>query len=560
MPTISTSGITGTDGIVPVYNPDARWCWWEKSEIYIGTQGANRFVPKIGDYVIDKDTAEFFEVTAIDPATLISTLQTKTLQNGGSLSAQDILFGVGPGTQADTYRVYVDKSVTPYILAVDQRLFVGGSMASFAKIFKGSDLSSSGHVISRLYDQSGTLLTDNVPLELLNINNTTNYAMRGVGVCYTQENLLDGEIVTIVIYSATGNVVSKRQLLVENTSFIRSVNASQKYIASIGLECPFFSSIVPDLIQFPVNVPVEGMGLIGLVNYSDGTTVRIPVDGNKFKMFGLDQYIGTIVGQRMRLVLSYDLSPEETVYGAVTGDGKHMTKVYNLNTLAANGAYSVKLFGYPVWVNNTDGYVMKWFLYTLDRNAFYEVTSHVTFNLNTGSFNPKAYGILQNLSVSINLRDINGSFNSYVFVQAIAITLAAPGDARTTNWTIGFEPLQSPPYGIDLHARAQRVNSNSWHFKVDSDIATQEEWLNRVYYATKPLFNSQVELTPPTPNFFAVNVGGVRTEFPLSEWNQELTIGNGPIINDTAFIEFFLRTVNGDVRLASAGIPIYEYA
>jgi hypothetical protein len=45
---ISTAGIAGSDGVVPVYDPEAPWKMWAKGEIWDGTVGKSRYVPKVG--------------------------------------------------------------------------------------------------------------------------------------------------------------------------------------------------------------------------------------------------------------------------------------------------------------------------------------------------------------------------------------------------------------------------------------------------------------------------------------------------------------------------------
>jgi hypothetical protein len=556
---ISTSGITGSDGVTPLYSPNERWCIWNLDEIYVGTVGTKRYVPKINDYVVDITSGTFYKVRTIDPVTLICTYDQVNINTvDTSLSENDILFGVGPGTQSDTYLAYVDASVVPSILAVDARLRIGGSMASYCKIFKGADVSSSGKVISRVYDQNGTLLTQNIPLELAAIDSHTNHSIKIVSVAHTVETLTDGEIVTVVVYDDVGHVVSKRQLLVENTAFIRSINVSQKYISHISLASPFMSSSDNTLIELPINVLVEGLDLYGIVHYSDGTTLKLPVDGTKFRMFGLEQYLGTVVGQRVQLVLRYALSTGETAYGAVSGDGKSITKQFTLNSLVQNGAYAVKLFGYPVWVDTVTGYKMEWFLYSLDRNIVYNVTDYVRYSAVTGAFRPKAYGFSQDLTVSINLRDVSGSFKSYIHAQNYNVVLVDNGAARTTNWTVTYEPGQVPLFGVGLHAQATLVSANNYKLTVHSGLTTKADWLNRVYYASKPIIDLEREITAPEPNFFAIIAGNNRVEFSIDDWDKNLTIGSGPVINGTVFIEFFKRVSTNDIQLAIAGMPIYN--
>jgi hypothetical protein len=169
---ISLSGVAGSqDGKAPIYDADGRWQMWSLSQVYMGTVGDNHYVPNVKDYVIDPDTDEKWRVVSVDPTTLIPTLVKVKPVDTGEFSDIDVLLGVGPGTQSDTYRAYIDKSVIPHTLAVDARLKVNGSMVTSAKIFKGSVRDGTAQVISAMYDQSGTLLGQSIPLELVAMPN-----------------------------------------------------------------------------------------------------------------------------------------------------------------------------------------------------------------------------------------------------------------------------------------------------------------------------------------------------------------------------------------------------
>lgn len=559
MPDLSLSGITGTDGKVPVYEPDGRWTTWSLAQIFIGTVGEGRYVPKVDDYVVDTETDERYIVASIDPTTMVAVLRKIVPSNvSGVFSDTDLLLGVGPGTQSDTYRIYIDQSVIPHTLAVDARLKVNGSMVTSCKIFKGSELSGNLAVISAMYDQSGNLLGQTVPLELVVMANQQNLAVKSVPVCYTSQALVDGEVVTAVFYSDTGHVVSKRQLLVENTAFIRSSNVGTKYVTDISLECPFLSQADPQLIQYPINVPLNSLNLMGVVHYSDGSTLRMPVDGQKFAIFGLENFAATIVGQKVPLVLKYSLSPGEVVYGSSVGSEHFIAKSYRAQTQAADGIYSVKLFGYPVWIDAVNGYRMEWFLYNLERSTVYRATPYVRFNDNTAAFNPIAYGTSQRLSVSVNLKDVNPVFRSYIHVQTIDIVLLGEATIRDTNWTVGFEPGQNPPYGRDNFVNLEFINQNLRKLKLDMGAVNITEWLNRAYYASKPLVDITRESLPPTPDFFSILIGNTELEFPIAQWNQEISLSQVIGNNDTLFVKFFKRTVENDLQLAIAGIPIWQ--
>lgn len=555
------SNPAGTDGIVPVYEPEGRFTIWALVQVYLGGVGAGKYVPKVGDYVEDTDTGVRYHVVALDLSTYVPQLvEVRRNEAISTLSENDILLGAGPSASTDnTYRLLVDKSVIPYTLDVDNRLHVHGSLTQSAKIYRGSELEGTLVPISLVFDASGNLLGNEIPLELVAMPNQTNLAIKAVGTAYTNADLQDGEVCTVILFSDTGHVVSKRQLLVNNTAFIRSANAEVKYVIGISLESPFLSQADPMLIQYPLNVPLNGLNLTGVVHYSDGSSARLPVDGTKFSVLGLQSFVATQAGQKFKIVIKYVFSPGEVGYGQTVGMGSQfISQTYRVVALQREGSYSVKLFGYPVWVDTATGYRLEWFLYNLDRQESYNVTNLVRINQNGQAFSPRAYGVNQNLNVSVNLRDVNGAFKSYIHTQTIDIVLLTPGTERITNWTVGFDPGQNPPYGMNNFASSVFIDAGNYRVSVGLSATTLAAWLERIYYQTKPLVNDTTESLPPAPNFFAFVFGDVEVEFPIAQWNTEHVIGQSLVNNGTLFIKFFLRTVVSDIQLSVAALPIYQ--
>lgn len=547
----NTLNVSGTDGISPIYQPEARWCTWSMDEVYFGQQGLNKFVPKVNDYVEDTASNVTYKVTSIDSVTLIPTLVQISTDGNIIPGDDDPLVSSGPGVPSDTYRVYLDKSVTPYTFSVDMGLKIPGSMSSYAKIFKGTNTGQDGQVLSFLYDQAGNFLTNNVPLELAQSSNDVNHTIKSVAVCYTNQELVNGEIVTLVIYSSSGGVVYKRRLIVENTTFIRSVSSSQKYISHISLKSPFLSVSEDHVLDYPLNANISSLNMIGVVHYSDGSTIELPVDGTKFVMHGLQSYVSTVPGQRINLALTYNLSPDETAYGP-------MTVAYFINTVTQQGAYTVKLYPYPVWVDSVNGYRLRWFMLNLDRNVFTEVTNLVTFNNPNTFFDPLSYGTLQRLSVRINLKDVSGSYKSYIHTQIVDVVLRNQGTERTTNWTVSTNPGQTQPYGVGIHAQGKVINSNLGNLKLSSGFTNLNDWLTGVYFNTKPLTDVRLEAVAPTPTHFSVIVAGIPYEFPITAWNDVLAVGGGIVVNSTLIVKFIKRTGITDMVLSVAGMAIYE--
>lgn len=567
--------VTGSDGVAPIHQPNDPWKQWNINNIYAvrytdgsvidPTVGEKRWIPNVGDWVIDTALFKYYEVIAVDEFTGFATIRyIQAPKDPGELNEDDILLGPGPGTQSDTYRCMLDQSVMPFRLVVDHRLSIGGSMTKYAKIFRGSNIGPSGTVVGVFYDEQGNLLGDEVPLELSTVGeNAVNYTKRTVMPSYTKTAMANGEIVTVVFYDDDGHVVSTRQLLVWNTAFIRSTDRAVKYVTGISLKSPFLSAADPKLIQYPINLTLRSMIAVGVVHYSDGTTRELNVTSSgKFQIHGFENFVATIVGQELPLVLTYKLSPDEVAYGVSVGETKHISEEFRAVTVKAEGSYSLKLYAYPVWIDRINGYRLEWFMYNLDRQTVYYVTPWVKMGASSRAFDPMAYGISQRLIANLNLKDVNAAFTNYNFTQTIEIVLRQAGDEAGDPWNVAFDPNQNPQYGTGVYASCDFVNYNYWKLRLDFGAASLGEWLEKVYYNTKPLTDPSREAAPVIPDFFRIrfsnSTGQQNIECQLSQWNQEMIVGNGLTNNGTLFIEFFRRTNDNDLELAVAGLVIRQ--
>lgn len=549
--------VLGTDGVAPIYNPDETWRMWGVNDVWQGIDapGSQRYVPKVKDYVVDPDTFETWIVDALDPVTLKPTLRRiRPYGMAYDLTEDDVLFGVGPGPDAETYRAYLNDTVFPHTLCVDQRLKIHGTMSSYAKVFLGSNTTETGEVISKLYDASGNFISENVPLELVAIDNiATNHSVKSVRRFNVTKKIPNNERITVVIYADDGHVVSRRQLLVENTNTIQDLNRATKYIADISLECIWLSKTNVDQIDYPLNIPMDALNMVGVVHYSDGSTLKLPVDGGKFAMLGLEGRLSSILGQPHDLVLRYLMSDTELAFSSTGTNGRYITKPFKIVTTNPNNSIAVKLFGYPFWEGESFGYRMRFWLLNVARNIKFEVTPFVRFSENTGPYNPKLYGYLQRKSVSINLRDVSGAFIPFVHTQVVDIVLNNPPTLEAIpDWIVATEGGDYyPRYGEGVYARR---SGNLVNFK--GDFTTLESWLNAYYWLTKPLVNTHIENNAPTPTHFTVEYNGTSTEWLVTQWDQALNIAESVTAPSTAVLRFFKRTSQGDQYLSFAAVSI----
>jgi len=557
---------TGTlDGIAPVYLSKEPWRVWGIGDIFFGEVGNARYIPKLNDYVVNPETDQWFKVIAVDLTTGLSTLSPINNVPTSGFDSTDVLTAIAAGNAAENYRCFIDNSVIPALVTVDNRFFIRGSESQKAMIFLGINLSkTAGKVISCLYDTSGNLISNEIPLETIEADNAGNPMAKVVKTCNTTETIPDNQVLTLVTYGTNGQPTRIQQMLAYNTDFIRTPDASTKYVMKIALETSFLSSADPKLIVFPINVNKNGLNLMLRVYYSDGSTILLPIDGSRVIVEGLDDYVSTIPGmanfQQFPITVTYNLAPGEYAYGTgENGYGKFFLEVYKGTTLAYDPSYSMRLFGYPVWIDATSGYKLRWFLYSLKRDIAYDVTPFVYYNASMPGFSPTAYGMQQTLSVSLNLRDVNGAMPDYVYTQVENITLLAPGTARTSNWKINFLPNSPSTYGVGLSAAVTFVNQNLNRVNLTNGFSTKEEWLAALYYNTQPLFNPNKEPgVAPAPDTFKIVTASNEYEFPIAQWNQTLTVAETIPNNSTLYIKFIQKLADNDAQLSVAGLPVYQ--
>lgn len=555
------SPVKGKDGAQPLWAQESSpFRIWGIDDVYMGLNGKNRYVPKVHDYVRNPVNYQTWIVTSVHPKTLIPTL--KSIRPYGMvmpMDESDVLFGVGPGTQAQLLRVYINRSTYPFRVTVDTHCFVGGSKNAYAVLYRNADPSLGGEPISMMYDNSGNFITEKVPLEMATLDSHDNYSLKIIGECSTTIDIKDADPIYVVFYSADDVPQSKSMLLAENTTYIRGASIQRKFVTSISLSSMWLSPDDPNLLKFPLNIPTDALDLMGNVHYSDGTTLTLPVNGSKFSILGLKGYLSTIVGERQDLVLRYALSDGEIGYA---GQGmyvdKYVTQPYRFETTQVQPGYTVKLFPYPFWDSQLNGYRLRWWLLDLARTTFVEVTSFIEFMPEGGPFDPQGYGMLQRKQVRLNLRRVSQSYNALIHNQFFEVTLYGPPWASETPWVISNQPMPNMP-GYGNNARARLVPNNK--LNLGAGRPTKEIWLEEIMGTTYPMIDRRHEIRPPTPNNFAVSIDDGLTwfEYPIEQWNADLVFQRPITPNNNVLIKFIRRTSTMGTQLISfAAMAIYR--
>lgn len=521
---MSNVNIRGSDGATPQYDPNGLWKTWRYEEIYLGEEATGKYVPKVDDYVRSLVQRKTYRVSAVSDL-LIPTLVEET--EGALEDLGQVL--IGEGLQPVSFRLMLDTTKLPFEASVDSRHYVNGSANTYARVFVGTDVGPNGKVVSALFTGS-TFIDDKIPLELVVYDSHTNLAQKCVPTFNTKEDMPDGQVCTLVIYNAQNSVTSRKTLLVERTSFIKPINAAQKYIAGISLESSFLSSTDPYTLVYPLNVPITSLNAMGVLHYSDGSERKLPIDGSKFSLFGIERFIATRPGQKVPLVLNYRLDHDEAAYGAVSADGKKITEPYTVVTSHESGMYSPTLMGYPRWDEDTGKYKLRWWLMDLNRSTLFDATSAVQYNDTSSLFDGNLYNATQFLSVRVKLSDVSAALPAWIHTQTAYVRLYDPltnAVGQTGRWEVGQENIAGTFYGEFVHARVKLINQNDFQINIGNNIVTLNEWLKKMYYDSKPVYSLYRETAPPAPTHFTVmnHPGNVQT-FPLTEWNNTFSVFN----------------------------------
>lgn len=539
------------------YNPNRGFRVWNRAEIIQQAGQIDKWVPNVDDLVIDWDQG-FFRVTDVEEGTHLPTLKKWTPPPGSDTDGdENILIGVGPGYSSESYRIFLDQSVTPHTFSPDTRLHWYGSMVASYKVFKGSDISEEfGQIISAYYDSSNNYLGPNVPVQSYEIPGTTVSTTKVPMVGFTNEDLEDNERVTLVSYDSLGGVVSYAQLLVMNSEAIRQADNTKSYVGDITIDTPFLSKSDPKVIEFPLNVMVASLPMQGIVHYRGGRDVRLPI-GGQFKILGLENYIATVEGEDFPITAAYQLATDEIAYKTVPTAHRVVTENYIARTVAVDGAYSCRMFVYPNWVNATIGYELQFWLYNADRQTYYNCTPYVELGSNSAPYRPKAYGEVQTLTYAVNLNQVDGRFAPYRFVSTFQIALLQSGETKP-NWEVYPRPDTGFGYGRDLVGNVEYIQTNLWDLRLRNSANTYEEWLKKMYYDAEPLVDTQSEEFPPEPTHFVLHFVHNQYEFSVSQWKDVLKVNNdlpnGGLLN----IQWIRRTFDNDLQLAMTAVPIEQ--
>lgn len=520
-----------------------------------------KYFPKEGDMIWSWELG-FFKVSAADRTTYIVDLAKWNWSDGDVTYEGDILQGIRPMGGSDHWRAYLDTTVTPHRLSLDDRYLIPGSESRFCIAFLGSNISATGEIVSAHYDNTGTYVNERIPLEVVAMERFENVAIKRPKMSYCRRALSDGETITVVAYNEHNSVIGKDTFIIQRTNLVRKPEMGNKRVSGIEIISPYLSETQPNLLEVPINATIATLAIRARVSYTDGSFRDLDVGDEdsdaRFRILGLKYWSPAQVGPEQEVTLAYRLD-SASEYSYIQGEtfNSQITAPYRIKSLPVDPSFSLKLFVYPTWRDPVNGWGLDYWLYNLDRNTSTKVqNSAVELVSGSPSFEPTDYVTVQHLGFAVNLREVDDQYADHRHVQNVQVSLLGDGSQNINRWKVRSTANQGDWYGETLFAEIRADNSGLYDIDISNGHVKFDEWLHEVFYKTNPLINPSAEVKAPEPTHMLITHNLRTMEVPVQQWATKLKMPTDLRQGQNLYIRWIKRLANTDLHLGISGLTV----
>lgn len=525
-------------------------------------QPRGKYLPKEGDMIWSWELG-FYRVAAVDKTTYLADLVKWDQQIGSNVQQEgNILEGITPAGSSNIWRAYLDTSVIPHRLSFDDRYFVPGSESRYSLAFLGTNVTANGEIVSAHYDNTGTYVSERVPLEVVAMTQFENVSIKRPKMTYCRRALDTGETITLVSYNEHNAVIGKDTFIVQRTNAIRRPEQGNRRVSSIEIVSPYLSETQPNLLEVPINATISTISIRARVNYTDGTHRELDVgdedSDSRFRILGLKYWSPAQVGPEQNITLAYKLDTT-TEYSYIQGEtfNSQIIAPYRIKSLPVDPSFSLKLFAFPTWRDAINGWTLDYWLYNLDRNISTRVqASAVELVSGSPSFNPTDYVTIQNLGFAVNLRAVDDQYGDHRHVQNLQVALLGDGSQNIARWKVRTTANQGDWFGESLYAAIRSDQSGLYDIDIKNNHVDYQEWLNEVYYKSNPLINPGSEVRAPEPTHMLITHNLRTMEVPISQWGTPLKMPTELKQGQNLYIRWIKRIANTDLHLGVSALTV----
>lgn len=529
-----------------IINKDRGFQVWDPKDLYSPATGTG-FVPNPDDLIKNKVTRGFDEVTFVNyaaPSWEVEPYGTTQIFN------QDAILGGHYPLRSDKYIAYVDTTKLPATLVMHEDVKFKGPDVQAIRLFRGNDVNDTGEILSGYYI-NGVLEETYLPVKTISVAGAQTVIKSPLPGSLLAD-VEHGEQFSFLLYADNDVVIAMGRGHFVKTNLVMALETPARTVLDIKLKSPFIVDVNSNVLTLPINIPIDSIPMSCEVRYSDGIKT-LAVDGSRVKLTGLRNsgahdtyYLSSNAGHTLPLVLTYALSKGESYAGPEVHNGV-IPRDYVAVTENVDGAYSMKLFVVPRWLDSGRGWRLDYFLYNLTRGEVYDATAFVV-NVGSVPFDPLLKNYKQRLNVQVDISKVNAAYRPYIHPQSFAITLMSDGTDMTTNYLLEYVHDQ-PVLGEGLFAKFKYSNVTYSEIDVSCGQKTLQEWLKALYVPCYPLYDRRVEEAPPAPTHFEIYVGGYMYTFPIGEWSTKKVVNYKVVNHEPLIIRWIARTPTDTLQI-----------
>lgn len=539
---------------------------------------SGKIIPAVRSMVIDNRTSSIkvYLVKAVDPKTYKVTYMDFPYE---VIDRKSMILNYGN----DVFMLYYDNRTTPTRLTVDAKLILFGSNVAKYKLMKGDT------VISCAMQSNGSE-TQYVTgaMDVLEVTDKYVDGIRRCDTCYTTANLVDGDIITLELYDASGLMIADIELIARKATILNTLTSVINPIIAFDATSNQMNAGNEDYDWYILKgQSKENLSIYPTIRFSDGTSYVVPQDNVTCFIYGFEDIDTTKAGTKYPLIIKYYVNaryPVASGIGIEAGSKHVLTCEKKVKIIEKPTGTLSKVSLVPVWNNATGEYDFRFYAYNEDRTGMTDVTTRIIARndagkqvfadgaLVSGSVVFNNFSTVQTFTVKLLADTVNGYTNEYTQTFKVLLNNPQPDEngipTAVELWRIINPDNADEVYGNnDANYNAPMVYYDaaaSIHFLSTELYRDSDEFVDTFYTkASPPALTDLGESAAPYPTHFrfrdlstnvllsaAIEVSSYENGFMLNNFNLDTPVRSGIVIME------FLYRVGGSEAAILFGVPV----
>lgn len=457
----------------------------------------------------------------------------------------------------DKYCLYMDTRVSPYKLIVDAKvLFYGNSLKEYTLTVANEDGENS--IISMYLDSTDKFVSDRIPMTSISPDLK---AYKFPTNCHTTANLTEGDVVTLTVYNNLGNVAATLNLYVRNAIWLNDLNSWTNPIVEFGVSC---LQTRGNEFYIKERQDPSHLNIVPYLIYADGSKVDVNIDNTQCFMYGLDDFLPSYPGYSQTLVFKYFLGKNETALGTTE---KFLVCSKELVVVKERSSYSFKVSVIPLYNTTLSKWYLKFFLYTDERDACYDLTDYVKYDKDftfDGSYDK--WGIEQHVVIDYDVSKVLNLNEEVPGSQGFWITVWDPKSYE--RYTFRDAADSDIIYGVDGSVTRRPVlhydRTLDIYYIPTSVFHNKEAVIESFYTLARPFYDTRTESVAPTPTHFVIRDSQngqqlISSPVDLTDFGKAMNfVGTDRLPSGGTVIVEFLELIK-DTYVVLYGVPVDVY-